>query len=237
MSIRTPEISRTLRQGRNGLVAATAIVVGACARPRVPIVAPTPSAARTPRTAAAQQRGAGTNDEGGNGAAVPLSTAAVPGGSAEADVAYLRARKLLLPVAGIRPDQLSDSFEEGRDGERKHHAIDILAPRGTPVLAADNGRVLRVSWNNLGGNTVYATDEDSRIVYYYAHLDRYREGIEAGMHLTKGDTIGFVGTTGNAPKDIPHLHFQIMRMPHDGKYWYGEPIDPYPLLREEGDRP
>jgi murein DD-endopeptidase MepM/ murein hydrolase activator NlpD len=113
----------------------------------------------------------------------------VAGGSAEADVSYLRSRHLLLPVAGVHSDQLSDSFDEGRDGVRRHHAIDILAPRGTPVLAADAGHILRVSWNSLGGNTVYATDDDSRIVYYYAHLDRYRDGLEAGMHLTKGDTI------------------------------------------------
>jgi murein DD-endopeptidase MepM/ murein hydrolase activator NlpD len=206
--------------------------VGACARPRVPIVAPSPSTQRAP-TPTTSEHGSGSD----NGIVVPLSTAGVIGGSAEADVTYLRSRRLLLPVAGIRPDQLTDSFEEGRDGERRHHAIDILAPRGTPILAADDGRVLRVSWNNLGGNTVYATDDDSRIVYYYAHLDHYREGLEAGMHLTKGDTIGFVGTTGNAPKDIPHLHFQIMRMPHDGKYWSGDPIDPYPLLREPGERP
>jgi murein DD-endopeptidase MepM/ murein hydrolase activator NlpD len=168
---------------------------------------------------------------------VPLTTAAVLGGSAEADVAYVRSRRLMLPVAGIRTDQLSDSFDAARDGSRRHHAIDILAPRGTPVLAADDGRVLRVSWNSAGGNTVYATDGDSRIVYYYAHLDHYHEPLEVGMHLAKGDTIGFVGTTGNAPKDIPHLHFQIMRMPHDGKYWDGDPIDPFPILREEAERP
>lgn len=168
---------------------------------------------------------------------MPLTTVAILGGSAEADVEYVRSRKLLLPVAAIRPDQLSDSFDEPRDGSRRHHAIDILAPRGTPVLAADDGRILRVSWNNAGGNTIYATDADSRIVYYYAHLDHYHEGLAAGMQIAKGDTLGFVGTTGNAPKDIPHLHFQIMRMPHDGKYWNGDPIDPFPILRSEGERP
>jgi murein DD-endopeptidase MepM/ murein hydrolase activator NlpD len=84
---------------------------------------------------------------------------------------------------------------------------------------------------------VYATDSESRVVYYYAHLDHYREPIAAGMPLTKGDTIGFVGTTGNAPKDIPHLHFQIMRMPRDGKYWNGEAINPFSILRAEVERP
>lgn len=105
------------------------------------------------------------------------------------------------------------------------------------MLAADDGRVLRVSWNAAGGNTVYTTDAESRIVYYYAHLDGYRDSLVAGMPVAKGDTIGFVGTTGNAPKDIPHLHFQIMRMPHDGKYWNGEPINPFTILRGEGERP
>jgi murein DD-endopeptidase MepM/ murein hydrolase activator NlpD len=149
----------------------------------------------------------------------------------------VRSRKLAMPVATIRPDQLTDSFDEPREGARRHHAIDILAPRGTPVLAADDGRILRVSWNSAGGNTVYATDTDARLVYYYAHLDRYREGLAAGQLVAKGDTLGFVGTTGNAPKDIPHLHFQIMRMPHDGKYWNGDPIDPFPFLRGEAERP
>jgi murein DD-endopeptidase MepM/ murein hydrolase activator NlpD len=168
---------------------------------------------------------------------VPLATAGVLGSSAAADLDYLRSRRLVVPVAAIRPEQLTDSFDEPRDGARRHHAIDILAPRGTPVLAVDNGRILRVSWNSAGGNTVYTTDADARIVYYYAHLDHYREGLTAGMEVAKGDTIGFVGTTGNAPKDIPHLHFQIMRMPHDGKYWNGDPINPYPILRGEGERP
>lgn len=202
-------------------------LLGACTRPRLPInPSPTP-AARAARSDS--QPGAKTEP-------VPLATAATLG-SAEIDADYLRSRRLLLPVVGIRPDQLSDSFDEPRDGTRRHRAIDILAPRGTPVLAADDGRVLRVSWNNAGGNTVYATDSESRVVYYYAHLDHYHEPIAAGMPLAKGDTIGFVGTTGNAPKDIPHLHFQVMRMPHDGKYWNGEPIDPFPILRAEAERP
>lgn len=207
-------------------VAALALL-GACTRPRFPIVS-SPAPAAAPARSDAPARGTSET--------VPLATVATLG-SAEADVDYLRSRRLLLPVAGIRPEQLIDSFEEPRDGSRRHHAIDILAPRGTPVLAADDGRVLRVSWNNAGGNTVYATDSESRLVYYYAHLDHYHTGLVAGMTLTKGDTIGFVGTTGNAPKDIPHLHFQVMRMPHDSKYWNGEPIDPFSVLRAEGERP
>lgn len=154
------------------------------------------------------------------------------GPTATSDVDYLRARHLLIPVAGVRPDQMEDSFDEPRAGGRYHHAIDILARRGTPVLSADDGRILRLSSNTAGGITIYAVDPTARIVYYYAHLARYRDSLLAGRQLTKGDTIGFVGTSGNAPKNMPHLHFQIMRMPADGKYWSGEPIDPFPLLEE-----
>jgi murein DD-endopeptidase MepM/ murein hydrolase activator NlpD len=216
-------------------LAAAALLLAGCTRPRVPIVA-TPTPAPSSRTTRSASSGSAASS-GSSGAAVPLATAAVLGGSAEADVEYLRSHRLQLPVAGIRPEQLEDSFDTPRDGTRRHRAIDILAPRGTPVLAADDGRVLRVSWNSAGGNTVYATDVEGRIVYYYAHLDHYRESLAAGMPLAKGDTIGFVGTTGNAPKDIPHLHFQIMRMPHDGKYWNGDPINPFGILRGEGERP
>lgn len=227
MPLHSRDLPRTL-----WTVAYTATMVvpfTACARPRIPI-----EAAPAPVTSSHPNHNDASNSASGP---APLATAAVLGSSAAADFDYVKSRHLLLPVAGIRSDQLVDSFEEPRDGARRHRAIDILAPRGTPVLAADDGRVLRLSWNSAGGNTVYATDAESRIVYYYAHLDRYRESLVAGMPLTKGDTIGFVGTTGNAPKDIPHLHFQIMRMPHDGKYWNGEPMNPFSLLRTEGERP
>jgi murein DD-endopeptidase MepM/ murein hydrolase activator NlpD len=139
-------------------------------------------------------------------------------------------RGLLVPVAGVAVSSLSDSFDEGRDGGRTHRALDILAPRGTPVLAADDGKILRVRPNTLGGNTVYATDPSGRVVYYYAHLDAYRSGLAEGATVSRGDVLGYVGTTGNAPKDTPHLHFQVMSMPANGKYWDGEPINPYPLF-------
>lgn len=228
------EWSRDLLRAR-GIRSATALMLlAACARPRYPI---TTAPATAPSPATRTTKPIRHDVPAGGSTAVPLATAAVLGSSMEADVEYLNSRRLMLPVAGIRPDQLSDSFDTPRDGSRRHHAIDILAPRGTPVLAADDGRVLRVSWNNAGGNTVYTTDTEGRIVYYYAHLDRYHDSIVAGMPISKGDTIGYVGTTGNAPRDIPHLHFQIMRMAHDGKYWNGEPIDPFPILRGEGERP
>ena len=145
-------------------------------------------------------------------------------------VDYLLARGIEIPVAGATAGTLHDTFDEGRDGGRVHRALDIMAPRGTPVISADSGRILRIGASGLGGNVIYATDLLGRVVYYYAHLDAYQPGLTQGAIIARGDTLGFVGTTGNAPKDAPHLHFQVMRMPSDGKYWDGEPINPYPLI-------
>jgi murein DD-endopeptidase MepM/ murein hydrolase activator NlpD len=150
--------------------------------------------------------------------------------SASADVEYLRSRQMLVPVAGADMARVEDSFNDPRDGERVHRAIDILAPRGTPILSADDGRIVRMTTSPLGGISMYTVDPEQRIVYYYAHMERYNEAMVTGKSISKGDTLGFVGTTGNAPKNTPHLHFQVMRWPADGKYWNGEPIDPFELL-------
>lgn len=129
--------------------------------------------------------------------------------------------------------QLDDTFDDTRDGgARRHQALDILAPRGTPVLSAQDGRILRLSRSSKGGITIYATDLNEHFVFYYAHLDRYHSGLYAGRPLVRGDTLGYVGTSGNAPKNTPHLHFQMMRMPANKKYWNGEPINPFPLLQD-----
>ena len=147
-----------------------------------------------------------------------------------ADAEYLRTRNILLPVAGADMTKVDDSFFEPRDGGRVHRAIDILAPRGTPILSADDGKILRMTTNGLGGISMYTVDTESRLVYYYAHMDHYNDAMSPGRTIAKGDTLGYVGTTGNAPKDTPHLHFQVMRWPADGKYWNGDPIDPYEAL-------
>jgi murein DD-endopeptidase MepM/ murein hydrolase activator NlpD len=167
-------------------------------------------------------------------AAVPLTDSSVSRAmSAPAsggDESYLAARHIMLPVAGADPAKLEDSFKEPRDGDRVHRAIDILAPRGTPILSADDGKILRMTTSTLGGISMYTVDPTSRLVYYYAHMDRYKDGMSPGRNIVKGDTLGFVGTTGNAPKNLPHLHFQVMRWPADGKYWNGDPIDPFDVL-------
>lgn len=162
--------------------------------------------------------------------------ASPPTATAGEAMAYLASRALLVPVAGVEPHRLRDSFAAGRDGgARQHNAIDIMAPHGTPILAADDGRVIRMSRSALGGITVYTTDPHGRLVYYYAHMDGYHERLAEGMAIQRGDTLGFVGSTGNARANEPHLHFQVMRMPEDRRrYWDGEPINPFEVLVAAG---
>lgn len=164
---------------------------------------------------------------------LPLSTIARNPAAVTDATAVAHLNSLLFPVGGVDSMKLDDSFEAPRDGgARKHNAIDIMAPRGTPILAVSDGRILRLTKSAKGGLTMYATDLEDRFVYYYAHLDRYHPKIYSGKPLLRGDTLGFVGTTGNAPETLPHLHFQVMRMPPDLKYWVGDPINPYPLLQK-----
>ena len=144
----------------------------------------------------------------------------------EADLDYLRTRALMVPVQGVRAEKVLDSFNDRRGSSRRHNAVDIMAPRGTAVLAADSGRVYKLRTNAAGGTTVYALDPEARFIYYYAHLDRYREGLVEGAALAKGDVIGYVGTTGNAPPNRPHLHFQVMRLTTERRYWDGVPVNP-----------
>lgn len=134
-----------------------------------------------------------------------------------------------MPVAGARTMDLRDNFEESR-GSRRHEAIDILAPRGTPVVAADEGRVAKLFTSKQGGLTVYQFDREEKYAYYYAHLDRYAEGLKEGGYLRAGDPVGSVGTTGNAPKDTPHLHFAIFELGPEKRWWEGKPLNPYPFL-------
>jgi len=166
---------------------------------------------------------------------VVVSSDAAPAAAPIDDTAVAHLGGLLFPVPGVDSTRLDDSFDAPRDGgTRRHDAIDIMAPRGTPILAVQDGRILRLTNNAKGGITIYATDIEEQFVYYYAHLDRYYPNIYSGKPLMRGDTLGYVGTTGNAPKDVPHLHFQVMHMPADKKFWNGPPINPYPLLRPTG---
>jgi murein DD-endopeptidase MepM/ murein hydrolase activator NlpD len=138
----------------------------------------------------------------------------------------LKTKGLLIPVVGVTGDKLKDSFFQPRSEKRVHYAIDIPAPKGTAVLSTDWGRVLKLFTSKAGGLTVYAIDPTEKYIYYYAHLQRYRPGLAEGMVLARGDTIGFVGTSGNAPENAPHLHFTILRALDNRQWSKGTPINP-----------
>jgi peptidoglycan LD-endopeptidase LytH len=148
------------------------------------------------------------------------------------DLAVLRARDLLMPVAGFDPARLVDHFADPR-GDRRHEAIDIMAPRGTPVLAVEDGTIVKLYESTRGGLTVYQFDPEERYAYYYAHLDRYARGLAAGDRVERGQVIAYVGSSGNAPESAPHLHFAIYRLGAERRWWLGEPVNPYPALRKE----
>jgi murein DD-endopeptidase MepM/ murein hydrolase activator NlpD len=161
----------------------------------------------------------------------PPSGAAATIGPTASSAGELNARELGMPVEGIVPDQLTRQFDQPRGGARKHEALDILAPRGTPVKAVEDGRIARLFHSNAGGITIYQFDPSERYCYYYAHLERYAAGLSEGDQVRRGQVIGYVGTSGNAPKDTPHLHFAIFRLTADKRWWEGTPIDPYDVLR------
>ena len=136
---------------------------------------------------------------------------------------------VIIPVEGIRAENLRDNFADARTGHM-HGALDIMAPRGTPVLAAVDGKVRKLFTSDAGGLTIYETDPAEQMIYYYAHLDRYANDLVEGKVLRRGDVIGYVGTSGNAPRNSPHLHFAISVLPPTKEWWKGEPINPYPIL-------
>jgi peptidoglycan LD-endopeptidase LytH len=159
--------------------------------------------------------------------AAPPEKAAAPRAVAE-----IAPSGLAIPVAGVRAGQLTDTYSQARAGGRRvHDAIDIMAPRGTPVVAAAAGTVEKLFFSHGGGGiTAYVRSVDGRWIYYYAHLDAYAPGLHEGQRLARGDPIGTVGSTGNASAEGPHLHFAINLMGPNERWWQGRPINPYPLL-------
>jgi len=152
----------------------------------------------------------------------PLTSPAAPPGFSTS---------LLIPVAGVRPEQLLDTFQASRSEGRVHDAIDIPAPRGTPVFAANDGRIVKLFQSVPGGTTIYQLAPDNKTVYYYAHLDRYADGIKEGHVARRGEVIAYVGDTGNSGVGNYHLHFSISIVSDPKRYWEGTNINPYPLLR------
>ena len=145
-------------------------------------------------------------------------------------VETLRARDLEMPVEGVDSDELRDTFADGR-GSRTHEAIDIMAPRHTPVRAVEDGHIAKLFTSAAGGLTIYQFEPTGTFTYYYAHLDRYAAGLREGQPVRRGDVLGYVGSTGNASPDAPHLHFAIFRQTPERQWWKGEPVNPYPVLK------
>jgi murein DD-endopeptidase MepM/ murein hydrolase activator NlpD len=137
---------------------------------------------------------------------------------------------LLLPVQGVPASKLVDTFTQSRGAGRVHDAIDIMAPRGTPVFAVADGRVAKLFTSKPGGLTVYQFDREEKLAYYYAHLDHYAPSLAEGQQLKRGDVLGYVGSTGNASPEAPHLHFAVFVLGPEKHWWQGTAVNPYPLL-------
>jgi len=177
----------------------------------------------------AESRQAGPGAPGAD----PLAPAAPAEGSQAGPGAAAAPSGLLLPVQGIAAAQLQDTFTDARSQGRVHDAIDILAAEGTPVLAVADGTIEKLFDSERGGLTVYQFEPGGTYCYYYAHLQRYADGLAEKQAVKRGDVIGYVGHTGNASPDAPHLHFEIHRLGPEKQWWKGESLNPYPVLRGE----
>jgi murein DD-endopeptidase MepM/ murein hydrolase activator NlpD len=212
-------LKRVLLFASIGLVASFLVMVEVVWRSaQGPAASPRPKAAPSGRAEAREPR--------------PLRPVEVPFAD-RADFDRLRSRSLGLPVEGMNAAELRDNFGEDRGGHG-HEALDILAPRGTRVLAVDDGRVVKLFKSAQGGLTVYQFDPTGTFCYYYAHLDAYAAGLEDGGELRKGSLIGYVGTTGNAPRDRPHLHFAVFKLGPQKHWSEGTPLNPFPLWVDKG---
>jgi murein DD-endopeptidase MepM/ murein hydrolase activator NlpD len=138
----------------------------------------------------------------------------------------------MIPVDGMRLGNIKDNFDQPRGAERHHEALDIMAPKGTKVVAAADGKVVKLFTSKPGGLTIYQFDPTEKYAYYYAHLDHYADGLKEGADIKRGDLIGYVGVTGNADPNAPHLHFAVFELTPEKQWWKGTPVDPYPLLGE-----
>lgn len=185
-------------------------------------LAPTPllNSSRSPSASPTSQPSPAPLPSEDTGGIQPIPTPLVPTGD------------LIIPVAGVRANQLLDTFSAARGEGRVHDAIDIPAPKGTPVLAVAGGKIVKLFQSQAGGTTIYQLSNDQKFIYYYAHLDRYADGLSEGRIVTQGETIAYVGDTGNAGAGNYHLHFSIAITSDPKRYWEGTNINPYPLLRK-----
>jgi murein DD-endopeptidase MepM/ murein hydrolase activator NlpD len=164
-------------------------------------------------------------------AALPARPELGPDFASQADYQALAERQLTIPVSGIMATHLTDTFGDERGGgTRPHQALDIMAPRGTPVVAVEDGRIEKLFESRPGGLTIYQFDPSRTFSYYYAHLDRYADGLTEGKAVRRGEVIGYVGFTGNASPEGPHLHFAIFKLGPDKRWYEGTPLNPFPVL-------
>jgi peptidoglycan LD-endopeptidase LytH len=162
---------------------------------------------------------------------VPLSSSPLAPTTPSASPANISTEDVLLvPVPGVRPEDLRDTYTESRSGGRSHDAIDIIAPRGTPVLAAADGRIVKLFQSVPGGITIYQLANDNRTIFYYAHLERYADGLHEGQTVRRGEVIAYVGDTGNATPGNYHLHFSVSIVSDPRRWWSGTNVNPYPLF-------
>ena len=183
---------------------------------------------QTVEAASAPTGGSGTGAAASQSFDARNARQALPGASSASDAP---APPLVVPVAGVAVDQLEDSYGDPRGKNRTHEGIDIVAAKGTPVLAAGDGKIRKLYFSHGGGGiTLYERSADGRWMFYYAHLAGYAPGIREGMRVKAGQQIAFVGDSGNAPPDVYHLHFGVSRMAKGDGWWQGKPVNPYPLL-------
>src|SRR5687768_15886491 len=208
------------------------------ATPSPTSVSPTPITIQSPEplpTASAQTPvpspvTAGSAGSAGSPTPAPSVPDLVP---AAPQLGFVGTLKLIVPVAGVQPNQLLDTFSDSRSEGRVHDAIDIAAAAGTPVVAAADGQIIKLFQSERGGTTIYQLSTNQKLIFYYAHLQRYADGLTEGKYVRQGEVIGYVGDTGNAGPGNYHLHFSIAVVTDPKRYWEGTNINPYPLLRNE----
>src|SRR5687768_2621535 len=205
------------------------------ATPSPTSVSPTPITIQSPEplpTASAQTPVPSPVTAGSAGSPTPAPSVPdlVP---AAPQLGFVGTLKLIVPVAGVQPNQLLDTFSDSRSEGRVHDAIDIAAAAGTPVVAAADGQIIKLFQSERGGTTIYQLSTNQKLIFYYAHLQRYADGLTEGKYVRQGEVIGYVGDTGNAGPGNYHLHFSIAVVTDPKRYWEGTNINPYPLLRNE----
>ena len=163
----------------------------------------------------------------------PVQSAAEMAATAStATAAAAVANKLMIPVDGMKLAQISDNFDQPRGADRHHEALDIMAPKGTKVLAVADGKVAKLFESKAGGLTVYQFDGDDKLAFYYAHLDKYADGLKEGATIKRGELIGYVGVTGNSSPTAPHLHFAVFELTPEKQWWKGTPLNPFPMMAD-----